>query len=248
MTIVAELHSRALRNVLAAPATTAHALRLLSVSTITRVEQQRNASNKHLSAEGQAARTREAMAKVALRYSLSKVGIERERASRKSERDALERRAFDPYRADTMGAEIRAALKGLPHGEKIRLAAEDPRILAALIVAPPIVHGVAPEALGHLVQGYLEKNHAADLKRLAAKDEALAAADASLHVATDTLYQAGGFPHARAFGDWLAATATPTAQALEAEAAGRAAPGQPVWSMMESMDVTMTDALHGLPK
>jgi hypothetical protein len=114
---------------------------------------------------------------------LSEAGIKRNRAAQKSERTALEQKAFEPYRSDAMGAEIRAALKALPHGEKIKLAADDPRILAALVTAPPIVHGVTPDAITHLVQRHLETNHATEIKKLDAKDEALNVADASLRVA-----------------------------------------------------------------
>jgi hypothetical protein len=50
--------------------------------------------------------------------SLSKVGIEREKAAFTSDRATLEKKAFEKYNSDGMGSEIRLALKALPHGEK----------------------------------------------------------------------------------------------------------------------------------
>jgi hypothetical protein len=161
-----ELRNRALRSksqVIAAPLTTAHALRALNVAEAIRDEHTKNLENKYLSPAGQADATRKFMAKAALRFSLSQRGIEHERSSLKTERQKLEQRAFEPYRADVWGPQICAAIKDVPHGQAVKLAAEDPRVLAALVMAPRIVHGVAPEALSHLVQAHLQQHHSADL-------------------------------------------------------------------------------------
>jgi hypothetical protein len=44
----------------------------------------------------------------------------------KSGREALEKKAFEKYKGDVAAPEIRAALKALPAGKKIKLAADDP--------------------------------------------------------------------------------------------------------------------------
>jgi hypothetical protein len=243
-----DLHSRALRHVLPAPATTAHALRLLSVAQQATAALAKHASDPHLNFAGQKAKTRTDLTKVATRLALAEQGIERERAAAKSGRDALEQKAFEKYRGDVAAPEIRAALSKEPHGEKIKLAAADPRILAALLNVPAIVHGVAPDALAHLVQGHLETNHAPALKKLDAKAEALTTADACLRVARETLFEVGGFAHAKDFDDWRAAHGTPGKLDLDAEAAGRTAHGHAAWSMSESFELTNSDAPTGLPK
>jgi hypothetical protein len=242
-----DLRSRALRQVLPAPATTAHALRLLSVAAQATAALAKHAADPHLNPAGQKAKTRTDMAKVALRLAMSEEGIKREKAAAKSGREALEQKAFEKYKGDVAAPEIRAALHKLPHGEKIKLAADDPRILAALLDVPPVVHGVSPDALAHLVQGHLETNHAADIKKLDAKAEALDVADAALRVTKETIFEAGGFAHAKDYEDWLAMHGTPGKLDLEAEAAGRAAHGHVAWTMTESFELTNSDALSGLP-
>jgi hypothetical protein len=250
MSVEAELHTRLTPYIQIAPRIAANGLRALSVSTSARVAHSKHAGNRHLSPVGIAENTRADLTKLAKRFALSERGVERDRAARKSDRAALEQKAFEQYRADAMGPEIRAALKALPHGAKIKLAAEDPRILGALVVVPPIVHGVVPQALESLVQSHLEKHHAADLKMLEAKDEAIVTAEASVRVARDTLYQVGGFPHGKALADWLYEHGNPSAADLEHEAAGRAVPGMPKFTAAESRDLTgfMSDVLEGLPK
>jgi hypothetical protein len=245
---IQNLRERALRQVNYAPATTVQSLRLLTVAEAVRAEHTKNAADKHLSQTGQTAKTRAAIVKLAQRVALSEKGIERERAARKSDRDATEQKVFEKYHADAMGPEIRAALKPMMHGEKIKLAAEDPRILAALVVAPSVVHGIAPDALAHLIQRHLEQHHPADLKRLDAKDEAIVVADSALRVTREILHKAGGFEHQKVLDDWIVEHGTPSELTLQAEAAGRAGHGQPAWSMTESFDVAGTDVLTGLPK
>jgi hypothetical protein len=69
-----------------------------------------------------------------------------------------------------------------------------------------------------------------------------------VQLARDTMAKAGGFEQAKEFTDWLAEHGTPSTSDLQAEAAGRAAPGHRKWTMMESIDVAMTDALEGMPQ
>jgi hypothetical protein len=243
-----ELRDRALRYVLAAPAATAHTLRALSVVESVHTERTKNSRDPHLSDAGRLAKTRAALPPLARRYALSTAGVEREKAALKSDRAALEKKAFEKFSNDGLGSEIRAALKALPHGEKLKLAAEDPRILAALASAPPIVTGVTSDALAHIVQGYLERNHAPTLAKLDAKGEAIEVAEAALQITRNSLHEAGGFPHAQALNVWLAENATPDALALGAEANGKAPTGHRAWTMDESIQLTNTDALTGLPK
>jgi hypothetical protein len=98
------------------------------------------------------------------------------------------------------------------------------------------------------VQARLENHHAAELKKLNAKADAVATADACLRVARETICETGGFAYAKDFDDWRAAHGTPSKLDLDAEAAGRAAHGHAAWSMTESIELTNSDALTGLPK
>lgn len=252
VTLIDELRGRARDGARAASMVTAHALRALNVADATNAEKAKHAANPHLSDTGKVAKIRESAAQLAVRFALSKAGIAHERAARKSERDVLVKAAMSPFGADVMGPEIRAALKTLPHGEKVVLASKDPRILAAIAAAPEIVTGIAPETVTQLTDLHLLTNHAADFERAQEKDaivdEAFNVADSALRVAQDALYQAGGFPHSKAFEDWLHEVAKPNPKHLEAEAAGTAAPGMPAWTVGESIDIDMSSALAGLPK
>jgi hypothetical protein len=252
ITLIDELGDRAHGCARGAPVVTAHTLRTLSVVKATNAEKAKHAANLHLSDAGRVAKTREAAIPLAVRYNLSKAGITHERATRKSERDALAKRAMAPFGADIMDPEIRAALKALPHGEKVMLASKDPRILAAVDSAPELVTGIAPTIVTQLIDLHLLNNHAADFERAQKKDaivdEAFDVADAALNAAEHALYGAGGFQHTKEFKDWLHDAAKPNSKHLEAEAAGAAAPGMPAWSVMESFDIAMSDALAGLPK
>jgi hypothetical protein len=250
--VIKELRTRSSAGTRVAPMVTAHGVRALNVADSINAIKATHASNSHLSDAGRAAKTREDAGKLALRLNLSRAGIEHERATRKSERDALVKTTLSPFASDALQSEIRAALKALPHGEVCVLAAKDPRVLAAIAAAPQIVTGIRPEVLAQLTDAYLENNHAVDFERAKKRDEvadeAFAVASAALTVAENALYQAAGFPHTKAFEDWRYEVAKPTAAQLEAEAAGRAAPGLPAFSTSESLDVGMDTALAGMPK
>jgi|HubBroStandDraft_4_1064222.scaffolds.fasta_scaffold04499_5 hypothetical protein len=252
VTLIDELRGRARNGARAASMVTAHALRALNVADATNAEKAKHAANQHLSDTGRVAKTREAAVQLAVRFALSKAGFAHERATRKSERDALVKTALSPFVSDALASEIRSALKTLPHGEVCVLAAKDPRVLAAIAAAPQIVTGIAPEVLTQLTDSYLVTNHAADFERAQEKDaivdEAFVVAESAIRVAEFALYQAGGFPHTKAFEDWLHEVAKPNPKHLEAEAAGAAAPGMPAWTVSESLDIDMSSSLAGLPK
>jgi hypothetical protein len=252
MSVFNELRMRARNGTMVAPMVTAHGIRAINVAESINAAKATHEKNSHLSAAGRVAKIREDAIKVALRLNLSRAGIAHERATRKSERDALVKAALSPFASDALQSEIRAALKALPHGEVCVLAAKDPRVLAAIAAAPQIVTGIAPEVQTQLTDAYLKNNHAADFERAKERDkiadEAFAVATAALTVAENALFQAGGFDHGKQFEDWRYEVGKPTAAHLEAEAAGRAAPGLPAFSMSESLDVGMDTALAGLPK
>lgn len=235
-----------------APAVTAHGLRALNVADTINVAKAKHSANPHLNESGKAAKIREDAAKVVLRLNLSRAGIARELANRKTERDALAKAVLSPFAGDALASEIRGAIKSLPLGEKVTLASKDPRVLAAISAAPEIVTGVPHDVQVHITNAYLNNNHAAEFERANKNDtdadEAFAVAAAALTVAEQTLYQAAGFQHNKAFEDWRYEVAKPTAAQLEAEAAGRAAPGTPSYSIGELMDVGMDSYLEGLPK
>jgi hypothetical protein len=250
--VIKELRSRASVGTRVAPMVTAHGIRALNVTDSINAIKATHASNSHLSDAGRVAKTREDAGKLVLRLNLSRAGIAHERATRKSERGALVKAALSPFASDALQIEIRAAIKTLPQGEKVMLASKDARILAAISAAPEIVTGIPHDVQRHITDAYLENNHAADFERARERDkvadEAFAVADAALRVAEDALYQAGGFAHGKQLEDWRFEVGKPTAAQLEAEAAGRAAPGVPAFSTSESLDVGMDTALAGLPK
>ena len=231
---------------------TAHGLRALNVADAVNAAKAKHAANPRLSETGRAENIREDAAKLALRLNLSKAGIAHERANRKTERDALAKTVLSPFANDALASEIRGAIKALPLGEKVTLASKDPRVLAAISAAPEIVTGVPHDAQVHITNAYLNTNHAAEFERAtkndADADEAFVVAAAALTVAEQTLYEAGGFAHGKQFEDWRYEVGKPTAAQLEAEAAGRAAPGVPAFSTTDSIDVGMDTALAGLPK
>lgn len=251
-TLIDNIRDRARGGGRVAPMVTAHALRALNVADQVNATKAKHAANPRLSASGKAEQTREDAAKFALRLNLSKAGIAHEKANRKTERDALVKAVLSPFVSDALASEIRSALKALPHGEKVLLASKDARVLAAISAAPEIVTGIPHDVQKHIVNAYLGNNHAKDFERATENDkvadEAFAAADAALTVAETALYEAGGFAHSKAFEDWRYEVAKPTAAQIDAEAAGRAAPGTPAFSVGDSIDLLMSDALEGLPK
>jgi hypothetical protein len=177
-------------------------------------------------------------------YTLAKAAVERHAAAMPSVRAEIEAKAFAKFAGDPMGSEIRAAVRPLNHGDKIK-AAGDPRVLGAIVGTPDILHGVEPNAIQHLVTAYLEKEHPDALAKIAAREEALAVAQGSLEILEKAVTEAVAFEHPRALADFITDHGA-TPQDLETESKGGVPSGLPKISMDQSFDKIMSDALTGL--
>ena len=232
---------------------TAHALRLLNVANELTADGATHRANRHLSDAGKRAKMMDSADKVSRQFVLSQIGIAHAKAARKPMVDELATKALEPFRGDAMSAEIRAAIKPLTQADKIKLAENDPRILAALVEVPPIVHGMPQATVQALIQGYLEKNHTEEWEKAGdqdkAADEVFACAEAAIQIAQSTLWNNCEFTSSEAFRRWRDDESRyPSAAQMVAETTGKAAPGTPAWSAIESFDLLMDDSLNGLPK
>lgn len=235
-----DLRKRALAKAGMANTTAAHALRALDVAdTIAAARTQARDS-----AEGRES-ARRAISKVALRLALSEAGVARDRAAIAKSRDVLRQRALSNFDSSIAGKNL-TALRDMKFSEKVRYAAEDPRVLAALMSSPEF--GVSREALEPFVEQHIERSFPKELERIADREEAAAVAEAAIQVARDIIYRAGGFRHHQAMEEYLAENGTPTDAQLSVEAAGGTAPGLPSWSLAEALDATESEALYRLPK
>jgi hypothetical protein len=178
-------------------------------------------------------------------FTLVKAAVERHAAAMPNMRAETEAKAFAKYANDPMGPEIRATVRAMNHGDRVAAALADPRVLGAIATAPAMLHGVEANALAHVVTAHLQKEHPDALAKIAAQEEALAAATGSLEILERAVKEAVAFEHPRALADFLADHGA-SPQDLEIEAKGGVPSGLPKFSMDESFDKIMTDGMTGL--
>jgi hypothetical protein len=150
---------------------------------------------------------------------LAKAAVGRHRNVPAQARGELVTKAFEPWKDDNAAPEIRAVLRQMAHGEVVKLASSDPRVLAAIVLSPPILHKVQPDAIEHLVDAHLANHHAAELKKVAALQEGADIASAMLNVAMGTFRDALCFGTAKQFDDFMSDHG-PSANDVAKEAAG----------------------------
>ena len=203
-------------------------------------------SHPHLNDAGKLVAIRKDAEGYARQLELARAAVERHRAAPAQARAELVTKSFEPWKDDLAGSEIRQVLRTMSHGEAVKLAASDPRILAAIVLSPPILHKVEAGALEHLVGAHLATNHAADLKKIEALEEGANIAAAMLDVAMSTFRDALKFGTTKQFDDFLSAHA-PEPDDIAKEAAGGVPTGVRKLGMTESLaifnsDVAMNEA------
>jgi hypothetical protein len=104
------------------------------------------------------------------------------------------------------------------------------------------------QTVERLVNVFVRNEEPAEFEKLDQCEIALEAAGAAVRVARDAVFNAGKFPTPKAFEDWMIEVATPSEADLHAEAAGKPAPGQAVYGVGESVDLTISDVLMGIPR
>jgi hypothetical protein len=244
--LVTEIAGRATNVGRLAPRSAATALRLNRIITDIDSSRAKHSANNTFSAQGQRDLIKKDLEKIAPRLGLTKAAAIRNRDAIANNRAALEKEALSKYESDAIAGEIRAMLRTLTHGQAVQEASKDPRVLAAIVNGPVMLHGVEPRAVAHLVQGHLESHHQKGLEKLAAQEEACAASEAALEIATNLFIEAGQFPTGKAFQDFLQDHA-PTPADIKAEANGGVASGQPKLSMTDSFQLINSDAMTDQP-
>ncbi|WP_281803501.1 hypothetical protein [Methylocystis echinoides] len=102
-------------------------------------------------------------------------------------------------RTDTIGemrrAELRAFLRGLPQGERTKMALSgDPAMIEALVDQPAVLSGLSEELRAQAVDVYVAKTHGETAARIEADQEALENVRVALHLAKIDLERISGAP------------------------------------------------------
>ena len=247
-----EMDTRAKNVARLAPRAAAVTLRLTRLASEIAAVPARHAGNTKFSAEGRRDLVRADLEKIAPKFGLAKAAVERNRAAISTNCTTLEKSAFSKSEADPMGPEIRGMLRTLGHGKAVQEASKSPQVLAAIVNAPIMLHGVARDAVQHLVDAHLAAHHASEVARLEAQAEACTIAESTLQTVTHIFSDAGAFTIAgdfagtRALDSFLSEHA-PSANDLAAEAAGGLAAGGRKIGMTDSFQLIMSDALENEP-
>jgi hypothetical protein len=110
----------------------------------------------------------------------------------KNEREALRATALKPntddVRAEMRAAEIRGMLRGLPEGERIRLAmSDDPEIRDAVAFAPSALSGVPQDIHGKILDAIVETKNQTRNSELAERETEIEIIAAAVAVAEGSI-------------------------------------------------------------
>jgi hypothetical protein len=114
------------------------------------------------------------------------------RAEAKAKRDGLVIKAVDPSNlaAALERGEIRAWLRSLDVSTRqlVALGSTDPRILTAMVTAPPELSGIAgPKAAAEIEQRYIELTYPNELAEIEALEAVIAPAEQARHIARNEM-------------------------------------------------------------
>jgi hypothetical protein len=248
---VTDMNARAKAVARLAPKAAATALRLTSLLPEIAAAPAKHAADKRFTDIAKRDLTRSELAKLAPKINLCRAAVARNRDAIPVAGADLEKSAFSKYESDPMAVEIRQVLRTMKHGDIVKLASADPKVLGAIVSAPEFLHGVKRDAVDHLVDKHLATHHPREVAKIEAMKEAVNVSEGILKTATNLFSDAGSFTQAGVFGtaavDKFLAEHAPSKADLDAEAAGGVAKGQRKISMVDSFDLIMSDALMGEP-
>lgn len=143
-----------------------------------------------------------------------------------------------PDKTDVAGAmvrgEIRAMLRGLDHGERVRLVMTDPEFLVAAFEGPASLSGLTTEVRADLERRMIEEKHGPAIEAMNETQEAIAVATAAIEMAVNTVKTECGFGDGPdfLFDRWM----TTASAVVEQEIAAEKAKAEKPLSTVENLD------------
>ncbi|MFB9979452.1 hypothetical protein ACFSQQ_14690 [Mesorhizobium kowhaii] len=156
---------------------------------------------------------------------LRRASWEAEKATNSIKNQKLALAVPKPDKTDIAGAilrqEIRTMLRGLDHGDRVRLVMTDPEFLAASFEGPAALSGMTPEFRADLQRRMIEEKHGPAIEAMKETEEAIAVATAAIEMAVGTVRTECGFGDGPdfQFDRWMATASAAVEQEIAAEKA-----------------------------